>query len=72
MCLRELRLDVFGDRLGLSFFVTAMWPEREAITFETRNEVHMRVMYGLAGMFTVVHHDVHAVGAQCGVERDCE
>ena len=59
-------------RLGLAFFVGFVGPEGEAVAFVAGDEVDVRVVNELAGVFAVVHHHIDAVAGEAFFEQKCD
>ena len=67
--LREHLFNLFLHHFSLALLVVTMRPEREAVAFESGDEVHVRMEDDLAGVFAIVHHEVHTIGVERALER---
>ena len=54
--------DLFQDSFCFAIFVCFVRPGFQAVAFETRNDVHVRVVNDLPSMFPVIHHLIDPVG----------
>jgi hypothetical protein len=58
------RPNFFFHCISFTFCIRTVWPELEAVAFEARDEVHMRMKYYLTGVLAIVHYEIHTVGIQ--------